>query len=197
MLSPGQVMNTAFNPLQIVNTYGAFGSITKERYEIVIEGTPSERSPATTKWREYEFKGKPGDPARRPPQVAPYHLRLDWLMWFAAMSSAQDYPWFAELLLKLLEGDNPCSPCSARIRFRTARRGGSGPSSTCITSPRGTSTGRRDTGGPRTQRPVFSRGQAESHELVGVRLRESVAELPGPARLQLAGCDAGGLPDPR
>ena len=58
-----------------------------------------------TAWREYEFKGKPGDPARRPPQVAPYHLRLDWLMWFAAMSSPSDYPWFPELLLKLLEGD--------------------------------------------------------------------------------------------
>src|SRR4029453_12182497 len=29
-----------------------------------------------------------GDPRRRPRQVAPYHLRLDWLAWFAAMSSA-------------------------------------------------------------------------------------------------------------
>jgi hypothetical protein len=105
MLSAGQVMNTSFNPLQIVNTYGAFGSITKERYEIVIEGSDDETITATTAWREYEFKGKPGDPARRPPQVAPYHLRLDWLMWFAAMSSPSDYPWFPELLLKLLQGD--------------------------------------------------------------------------------------------
>jgi hypothetical protein len=105
MLSAGQVMNTSFNPLQIVNTYGAFGSVTKERYEIVIEGTNDEAVTDTTKWREYEFRGKPGDPAHSPPQVAPYHLRLDWLMWFAAMSSAQDYPWFPELLLKLLEGD--------------------------------------------------------------------------------------------
>jgi hypothetical protein len=105
MLSAGQVMNTSFNPLQIVNTYGAFGSITRERYEIVVEGTDDETISATTAWREYEFKGKPGDPARRPPQVAPYHLRLDWLMWFAAMSSPSDYPWFPELLLKLLQGD--------------------------------------------------------------------------------------------
>src|SRR3954469_10491619 len=105
MLSAGQVMNTSFNPLQIVNTYGAFGSITKERYEIVVEGTEEETLTDTTKWREYEFKGKPGDPARMPPQVAPYHMRLDWLMWFAAMSSAQDYPWFPDLLLKLLQGD--------------------------------------------------------------------------------------------
>jgi hypothetical protein len=107
MLSSQQVMNTSFNPLQIVNTYGAFGSITKERYEIVIEGTDAEAITDTTAWREYEFRGKPGDPSHLPPQIAPYHLRIDWLMWFAAMSSAQDYPWFSELLLKLLQGDGP------------------------------------------------------------------------------------------
>jgi lipase maturation factor len=104
MLSPRQVMNTSFNPLQIVNTYGAFGSITKERYEIVIEGTDDDGTDAAA-WREYEFRGKPGDPSRLPPQVAPYHLRLDWLMWFAAMSTPADYPWFSELVLKLLQGD--------------------------------------------------------------------------------------------
>ncbi|HTM26997.1 MAG TPA: lipase maturation factor family protein [Vicinamibacterales bacterium] len=105
MLSPGQLMNSAFNPLQIVNTYGAFGSITKERFEIAIEGTSDESLTERTVWREYEFKGKPGDPGRRPAQIAPYHLRLDWLMWFAAMGSAQDEPWFSELILKLLLGD--------------------------------------------------------------------------------------------
>jgi hypothetical protein len=105
MLSAGQVMNTSFNPLQIVNTYGAFGSVTKERYEIVVEGTDDETLSASTVWKEYEFEGKPGDLSRRPPQVAPYHMRLDWLMWFAAMSNAGDYPWFSSLLLKLLQGD--------------------------------------------------------------------------------------------
>ena len=105
MLSPGQLMNSAFNPLQIVNTYGAFGSITKERFEIVIEGTADETLSDATAWREYEFKGKPGDPSYRPAVVAPYHMRLDWLMWFAAMGSAQDEPWFSELLARLLQGD--------------------------------------------------------------------------------------------
>jgi hypothetical protein len=106
MLSSRQVMNTSFNPLQIVNTYGAFGSITKERYEIIVEGTSDDTVTGTTAWHEYEFKGKPGDPAYRPPQIAPYHLRLDWLMWFAAMSTPSDYPWFSEFLLKLLQGDS-------------------------------------------------------------------------------------------
>ena len=105
MLSPGQVMNTAFNPLQIVNTYGAFGSVTKERFEIVIEGTSDGQIADTTVWCEYEVKGKPGDPTRRPPTVAPYHLRLDWLMWFAAMGTARDEPWFPELIGHLLRGD--------------------------------------------------------------------------------------------
>jgi hypothetical protein len=39
MLSSQQVMNRSFNPLHIVNTYGLFGSITRPRYEVVIEGT--------------------------------------------------------------------------------------------------------------------------------------------------------------
>jgi hypothetical protein len=107
MLSPNQVMNTSFNPLQIVNTYGAFGSITRERLEIVIEGTTDETIGTKTEWRAYEFKGKPGDPARRPAQIAPYHLRIDWLMWFAAMGSAADQEWFAPLIAKLLQGDPP------------------------------------------------------------------------------------------
>jgi len=104
MLSPNQVMNTSFNPLQIVNTYGAFGSITRERFEIAIEGTADESLDSAT-WREYQFKGKPGDPSRKPIQIAPYHLRIDWLMWFAAMGNARDYEWFPPLILKLLEGD--------------------------------------------------------------------------------------------
>ncbi len=104
MLSPNQIMNTSFNPLQIVNTYGAFGSVTRERLEIAIEGSTDETLESAT-WKEYQFKGKPGDPSRMPSQIAPYHLRLDWLMWFAAMGSARDYEWFSPLMLKLLEGD--------------------------------------------------------------------------------------------
>src|SRR3954447_14643954 len=105
MLSPTQVMNTSFDPLHIVNTYGAFGSITRERNEIVIEGTEADTVTPSTVWREYEFKGKPGDPSRVPRQFAPYHLRLDWLMWFAAFSTPDEHPWFSALLVRLLEGN--------------------------------------------------------------------------------------------
>jgi len=107
LLSRRQIMNASFDPFHIVGTYGAFGSVTKERYEVVIEGTGDSVLTPETAWREYEFKGKPGDVRRRPPQVAPYHLRLDWLMWFAAMSSPMYHEWFVPLLVKLLDADRP------------------------------------------------------------------------------------------
>jgi hypothetical protein len=103
LFSRRQLMNASFNRWHLVNAYGAFGSVTKERYEVVIEATDS-TDRATAVWREYEFKGKPGDPHRLPRQFAPYHLRLDWLMWFLALGSRGE-DWFYPLLQKLLEAD--------------------------------------------------------------------------------------------
>ena len=62
LLSPRQAMNTSYDPLHLVNTYGAFGSITRPRYEVVVSGTSDEAIGASTVWREYAFKAK----ARRP-----------------------------------------------------------------------------------------------------------------------------------
>jgi hypothetical protein len=100
-----QLMNASFDPLRLVNTYGAFGAITRVRREVVLEGTDDPAPGPGTVWKEYQFKAKPGDPRRRPRQVAPYHLRLDWLAWFAAMSSAAAHPWLRTLAVRLLEGD--------------------------------------------------------------------------------------------
>jgi hypothetical protein len=105
LFSRRQLMNASFEPYHLVNTYGAFGSITRKRYEIVIEGTMDEDPGQGSEWREYEFKAKPGRLDRRLPIVAPYHLRIDWLMWFAAMGSHRQHPWFVPLLVRLLEGD--------------------------------------------------------------------------------------------
>ncbi len=71
----------------------------------MIEGTDDPAPGPRARWLEYEFKGKPGDPRRLPPQVAPYHLRLDWLMWFAALSPGYAEPWLPRLLDGLLAGD--------------------------------------------------------------------------------------------
>ncbi|GAA1368690.1 lipase maturation factor family protein [Catellatospora chokoriensis] len=105
LVSRHQLMNFSFEPLHLVNTYGAFGSVTKVRHEIVIEGTDESALGPHTVWREYGFKGKPGDPRRLPGQFAPYHLRLDWLMWFAAMSPLYAHPWLLDVVGRLLAGD--------------------------------------------------------------------------------------------
>ena len=107
MLSPNQVMNTSYNPFHLAGTYGAFGGITRQRFEVVVEGTADAVPGPATQWKEYEFRGKPNDVMRMPPQIAPYHLRLDWLMWFAAMSSYDQHPWFVNFMAKLLENDKP------------------------------------------------------------------------------------------
>jgi hypothetical protein len=105
MFSSGQLMNSSYNPIQLVNSYGAFGSVTRQRFEVIIEGTDDQAPGAQTVWREYGFKGKPGDPHKRPPLIAPYHLRLDWLMWFAAFSPQPTDEWQVELFRHLLQGD--------------------------------------------------------------------------------------------
>ncbi|MFB6228456.1 MAG: lipase maturation factor family protein [Halobacteriales archaeon] len=106
MLSTDQVMNTSFDPLHIVNTYGAFGSITRDRYQLVVEGTDV-ANPSEDDWRAYEFKGQPVRTDERPSQWAPYHLRLDWQLWFAAMRPRPGprQQWVFALLEALLEGD--------------------------------------------------------------------------------------------
>ncbi len=86
-------------PLQIVNTYGLFAVMTTERIEIILEGSADGQT-----WKPYEFKYKPGDVNRAPAWVAPYQPRLDWQMWFAALSNYQTNPWFVSLTLRLLEG---------------------------------------------------------------------------------------------
>jgi hypothetical protein len=117
LLSHHQRMNTSFNRWHLVNSYGAFGHVTKTRYEIILEGTTDDDLSPQTVWHEYEFKGKPGDPGRRPQQFAPYHLRLDWLMWFAALSPGYAEPWFRTLTHRLLEGNPHVSRLLRRDPF--------------------------------------------------------------------------------
>ncbi|ODR11873.1 hypothetical protein BHQ15_01480 [Mycolicibacillus koreensis] len=105
MVSPRQRMNASFNSLRLVNSYGAFGSVGRTRDEVIVEGTAEATLTEHTVWHEYEFKGKPGAPGRLPRQWAPYHLRLDWLMWFAALSPSYAQGWFEPFLTRLLTND--------------------------------------------------------------------------------------------
>ncbi|XP_022598648.1 lipase maturation factor 1 [Seriola dumerili] len=107
LFSPRQVMNTSFDPLRIVNTYGAFGSITKERTEVIFQGTlsPDPKDPQAV-WEEYQFLCKPGDVYRRPCLISPYHYRLDWLMWFAAFQTYEQSEWVIHIAGRLLSNDS-------------------------------------------------------------------------------------------
>jgi hypothetical protein len=105
LVSSRQMMNTSFDPLDLVNTYGAFGTVGRERFEIVFEGTRDSIPGEGANWRAYEFPAKPGDPMRRPTIIAPFQPRLDWSIWFAAMSTPAEYPWTLHFEWKLLHGD--------------------------------------------------------------------------------------------
>jgi hypothetical protein len=105
MLSPGQAMNASFDPFGLVNTYGAFGSVGRERYEVILQGTSAEAPDEAAEWLEYDLPCKPGDVRRRPCIITPYHYRLDWQIWFAAFGSYQDEPWLVHFIYKLLRGD--------------------------------------------------------------------------------------------
>ncbi|HEX4850978.1 MAG TPA: lipase maturation factor family protein, partial [Puia sp.] len=105
MISPKQIMNTSFDPLDLVNTYGAFGSVGQERTNVVFEGTSDENPSDSANWKAYPYKGLPVALDKPSPQIAPYHLRLDWQMWFASMSTPDEYPWTVHLIWKLLHND--------------------------------------------------------------------------------------------
>jgi hypothetical protein len=87
------------SPFQVVNSYGLFAVMTTERLEIVVEGSDDGQQ-----WRAYEFPYKPGDVNRAPRWAAPYQPRLDWQMWFAALSDYRTNPWFVGFAARLLEG---------------------------------------------------------------------------------------------
>jgi predicted DCC family thiol-disulfide oxidoreductase YuxK len=89
---------------RIVNGYGLFRVMTKDRFEIVIEGSAD-----GIEWAPYEFKWKPGDVKRAPGWCAPHQPRLDWQMWFAALGSPQQNPWLVGLIVRLLEGSRDVS----------------------------------------------------------------------------------------
>lgn len=105
-----QAMNRSYGALHLVNTYGAFGSVSERRFELIIEGTSDAVPDEHARWQAYALPCQPGDPQRRPCFVTPYHYRLDWLMWFAALEydaygglGRED--WVLHLVYKLLRGE--------------------------------------------------------------------------------------------
>ena len=98
---------------RIVNGYGLFRVMTKDRGEIVIQGSTD-----GIEWLPYEFKWKPGDLERAPGWCAPHQPRLDWQMWFAALEAPEQNPWLVGLIVRLLEGSRDVTGLLARNPFQ-------------------------------------------------------------------------------
>ncbi len=92
----------AIEPLHLTSSYGLFAVMTTSRPEIIFEGSDDGQS-----WRPYEFKYKVGDVRRPPPFVAPYHPRLDWQMWFAALGEPRTDRWVLAFAARLLQASPP------------------------------------------------------------------------------------------
>jgi hypothetical protein len=110
LVSCSQTMNGSFDPLSLVNTYGAFGGVDRERHEVILEGTRDEVPDRGAHWEQYELPCMPGDPRRRPCVIGPYHYRLDWQMWFVGNGAArgesiEEEPWLVHLVWQLLAGE--------------------------------------------------------------------------------------------
>jgi hypothetical protein len=97
---------------RIVNGYGLFRVMTKDRCEILLEGSAD-----GVEWMPYEFRWKPGDVKRAPGWCAPHQPRLDWQMWFAALERPQENPWLGGLIVRLLQGSHDVSRLLAHDPF--------------------------------------------------------------------------------
>jgi hypothetical protein len=86
-------------PFEIVNSYGLFATMTTTRPELIVEGSMDGEN-----WSAYPFRYKPGNLAAPPKWVEPFQPRLDWQMWFAALGSYRNNPWFVNFAVRLLEG---------------------------------------------------------------------------------------------
>jgi hypothetical protein len=112
---PPRALASVYEQLEafrIVNGYGLFRVMTKDRGEIIIEGSVD-----GVEWLPYEFKWKPGNVKRAPGWCAPHQPRLDWQMWFAALESPQENPWFVGLIVRLLQGSHDVNRLLAHNPF--------------------------------------------------------------------------------
>jgi lipase maturation factor 1 len=83
----------------LINNYGPFAVMTTVRDEIIIEGSND-----GVHWLEYGFRYKPDDVNKPLSWNIPHQPRLDWQMWFAALSEPQPSGWFEKFMMRLHEG---------------------------------------------------------------------------------------------
>ncbi len=96
--APTTALTDAAAPLRLANPYGLFAVMTTRRDELAVEGSMDGST-----WVPYAFPFKPGNVAARPRWATPHQPRLDWQMWFAALTTPEGAPWIYDFALALLE----------------------------------------------------------------------------------------------
>jgi predicted DCC family thiol-disulfide oxidoreductase YuxK/tetratricopeptide (TPR) repeat protein len=94
------MLQSYVDPFRSINSYGLFAVMTTRRPEIIVEGSDD-----GVTWKAYAFKWKPGeDLTRRPAFCTPHMPRLDWQLWFAALSNARE-DWVVNFMIRLLQNE--------------------------------------------------------------------------------------------
>jgi hypothetical protein len=109
----------------ISNNYGLFAVMTRERPEIIVEGSDDGIS-----YQVYQFNYKVSRVDQAPPIVAPHQPRLDWQMWFEGLNATYGdpydpqrglnqavSPWFIKFLARLSEADKDVLSLLAKNPF--------------------------------------------------------------------------------
>lgn len=108
-------VRSALIAFRSINAYHLFATMTIERREVVIEGSVDGEA-----WRAYEFRYKPGDPARAPGFVAPHQPRVDFQLWFLTLRGGRGAPYFDRLLERLLTAPLRVAPLFSSDPFPDA-----------------------------------------------------------------------------
>lgn len=83
-------------PFRTSNPYGLFAMMTKNRPELIIEGSNDGQH-----WMEYGFKYKPAALNKMRAFIAPHQPRLDWQLWFASLENFGENLWLQNLIARL------------------------------------------------------------------------------------------------
>ncbi len=95
-VSPG-LARPVFPNWYWMNSYGLFANMTLERKELIIE-VSADRS----NWELVDFPHKIDFEGDKTGWIAPHQPRIDWQLWFAALSPEKHELWFLKLLRNIL-----------------------------------------------------------------------------------------------
>jgi hypothetical protein len=102
-------------PFRTVNQYGLFAVMTKTRPIPILEAQWDDGE-----WTELTWRFQTADPAAAPPVIAPHMPRLDWMVWFAGLSSCNRHRWMLEVQRQLVNGSEPVSELVGDLKLRGA-----------------------------------------------------------------------------